>query len=247
MECEFIIFDETLISPIFLTEMAGIDPITRQGQVRWYKKPERNATYIVALDPSLGTGGDFAAIQILELPDMKQVAEWQHNKTPIQQQVKIMAEITKYLVDIVGNNSVYYSVENNTLGEAALVTIAEYGEENISGIFLSEPKKPGASRSYRKGFTTTNKSKLSACAKFKHLVETSKLHVASKALVSELKTFVAAGNTYQAKIGEHDDLVMSMLLAVRMAVFLREFDPSLDEQLKDDSDDLLMPMPFIMI
>jgi hypothetical protein len=28
-------------------------------------------------------------------------------------------------------NSVYYSVENNTLGEAALISIADIGEENI--------------------------------------------------------------------------------------------------------------------
>ena len=248
MECEFIIFDETLINPIFLTEMAGIDPITKQGQVRWYKKPEKGNVYIVSLDPSLGTGGDPSAIQILELPSMKQVGEWQHNKTPVQQQVKILAEITKALVETTGsNNDVYYSVENNTLGEAALVAISEYGEENIKGIFLSEPKRAGMSRTYRKGFTTTNKSKLSACSKLKHLIETRKLHIASKALISELKTFVASGSGYAAKIGETDDLVMSMLLAVRMAVFLREFDPMLDSKLKDESDELIMPMPFIMI
>ena len=37
-------------------------------------------------------------------------------------------------------NNIYYSVENNTLGEAALVPIQDIGEENISGYFLSEPK-----------------------------------------------------------------------------------------------------------
>ena len=248
MECEFIIYDETLINPIHLTEMAGIDPIIKQGQVRWYKKPEKGNLYLVALDPSLGTGGDPSAIQVLELPSMKQVAEWQHNKTPVQQQVKILAEITKSLVDVVGTDTdVYYSVENNTLGEAALVAIEEYGEENIRGIFLSEPKKMGGGSRYRKGFTTTNKTKLSACSKLKHLIETRKLHVASKALVSELKTFVASGSGYAAKVGETDDLVMSMLLAVRMATFLREFDPNLDEKLKDSSDDIIMPMPFILI
>ncbi len=248
MECEFIIFDETLINPIHLAEMAGIDPIEKQGQVRWYKRPEKSCVYLVALDPSLGTGGDPAAIQVLELHSMKQVAEWQHNKTPVQQQVKILAEVVKGISESIGSvNDVYYSVENNTLGEAALVAINEYGEENFKGIFLSEPKRAGVSRTYRKGFTTTNKTKLAACAKLKQLIETKKLHIASKALVSELKTFVAAGNSFAAKLGEHDDLVMSMLLAVRMATFLREYDPMLDSKLKDESDELIMPMPFIMI
>ena len=247
MDCEFIIFDETLINPLNLTEMAGIDPVSKQGQVRWYDKPKKGSIYLVALDPSLGTGGDPAAIQVLELPSMKQVAEWQHNKTPVQQQIKILSGITKYIAEQIGSETdVYYSVENNTLGEAALVVIDEIGEENIKGIFLSEPKRAGAGR-YRKGFNTTNKTKLSACAKFKNLVETRKLHIASKPLISELKTFVASGTSFAAKIGETDDLVMAMLLAVRMAVFLREFDPNLDEHLKDTSDNLVMPMPFIMI
>jgi hypothetical protein len=31
-----------------------------------------------------------------------------------------------------------------------------------------------------------------------------------------------------------------------METFLREFDMNLDEQLKDKSDDLVLPMPFII-
>ena len=248
MECEFIIYDETLISPLFLTEMAGIDPMSKQGQVRWYKKPEKGNVYIVALDPSLGTGGDPSAIQVLELPSMQQVAEWQHNKTPVQQQVRILSEITKALAEIVNTDTdIYYSVENNTLGEAALVAIDEFGEEKIRGVFLSEPKKIGGGTRHRKGFTTTNKSKLTACSKLKNLIETRKLHVASKGLVSELKTFIAKGSGFAAKEGETDDLVMSMILAVRMATFLREYDPNLDEKLKDSSEEIILPMPFIMI
>lgn len=248
MECEFIIYDETLINPLFLTEMAGIDPMSKQGQVRWYKKPEKGNVYIVALDPSLGTGGDPSAIQVLELPSMQQVAEWQHNKTPVQQQVRILSEITKGLAEIVNTDTdIYYSVENNTLGEAALVAIDEFGEEKIRGVFLSEPKKIGGGTRYRKGFTTTNKSKLTACSKLKNLIETRKLHIASKGLVSELKTFIAKGSGFAAKEGETDDLVMSMILAVRMATFLREYDPNLDEKLKDSSEEIILPMPFIMI
>jgi len=246
MECEFIIFDETLINPLHLVEMAGIDPIEKQGQIRWYKKPEKDRTYVVALDPSLGTGSDPAAIQIYELPGLKQVGEWSHNKTIVQRQVVILKEICQYLTDTVGNNSVYYSVENNTLGEAALVAINEIGEENIPGIFLSEPKKAGSGR-HRKGFTTTNKSKLAACAKLKSLIETKRMAIASKALISELKSFVASGTSYAAKIGEHDDLVMSTLLVVRMVQFMQNFDASFDAELRDNADTFIEPMPFIMI
>jgi Terminase large subunit, T4likevirus-type, N-terminal/Terminase RNaseH-like domain len=248
MECEFIIYDETLINPVHLIEMAGIEPIERQGQVRWYKKPRKDCTYVVGLDPSLGTGGDPSAIQIVELPSMMQIGEWQHNKTPVQAQVRILKEITGYLVEACGSNTnVYYSVENNTLGEAALVAISEIGEENIPGYFMSEPRRPGSNNIYRKGFNTSNKTKLAACAKFKQLIETKKLKVASKNLISELKTFIAKGTSYEAKEGDTDDLVMSMLLVVRMLQVLKEFDASLDTSIRDAIDDFIEPMPFIMI
>lgn len=247
MEGEFIIWDETLISPSHLIGMEGREPIEKQGQVRWYKKPEANMTYLVGLDPSLGTGGDPAGIQVFELPSFIQVAEWKHNRTPIQQQIGILIEITKYLSETVPVNSIYYSIENNTLGEAGLVVISEIGEENIKGFFLSEPAKMGGTRRYRKGFNTSNKPKLNACAKLKSLIESRKMTIYSKNLISELKTFVAQNHTYAAKLGETDDLVMSLLLVVRMAQLLQNFDSNLDEQMRDNIDTIIEPMPFIMM
>ena len=246
MDCEFIIWDETLINPGHLVEMAGIEPIERQGQVRWYKKPNPSMTYMIALDPSLGTGGDPAAIQIFELPSFQQVGEWQHNRTMVQRQIGILSEITKYLAETVPVNSIYYSMENNTLGEAALISVSELGEENIKGTFLSEPKQSSSGRRYRKGFNTTNKSKLSACAKLKNLIESKRMTICSKNLISELKTFVANGPSYAAKPGETDDLVMSLLLVVRMAMMLQSFDSQLDNAMRDTMDDVIEPMPFIM-
>ena len=246
MDCEFIIWDETLINPSHLVEMSGVEPMERQGQVRWYKKPDPTMTYVVALDPSLGTGGDPSAIQIFELPTFNQVGEWQHNRTPVQRQVGILSEITRYLTEIVPPNNVYYSVENNTIGEAALISISEIGEENIKGIFISEPKKMGQGRRFRKGFNTTNSSKLSACAKLKNLVESKRLKICSKPLISELKTFVANGASYAAKPGETDDLVMSLILIVRMAMMLQSFDSQLDTTMRDSLEDVIEPMPFFM-
>ena len=246
--CEFIQDAETLIDATKLSKLEGKDPIEKQGQIRWYKRPEKHYTYLVALDPSLGTGGDFSAIQIFEIPGMKQVGEWSHNKTPIQRQIAILSDICQYISDIIGTRTdIYYSVENNTLGEAALVVINEMGEENIPGNFISEPRRAGTGSRYRKGFTTTHKSKLSACAKFKSLLETGRLSIASKLLISELKNFIAGGNSYNAKIGEHDDLVMATMLIVRMAQLLQNYDAKLDAELRDHIDNFAEPLPFIML
>lgn len=247
-ECRFIIFDETLIAPSKLSILDGAQPIEKQGQVRWYSKPIKNHVYGVALDPSLGTGGDPAAIQVWDLSTMTQVAEWQHNTTPIQKQVAIMSEICKYIAEeIDSSNDIYYSVENNTLGEAALNAIADIGEDKIAGIFLSEPNSGGGGRRYRKGFNTNHKNKLAACAKMKLWIETDKMLPKSKSLVSELKNFVATGNTYKAKVGETDDLVMATLLIVRIALLLRNYDSDLSDNLTDTLEDIVEPMPFMIV
>jgi hypothetical protein len=245
-QCEPIVFEETLINAMHLAKMEGKDPIEKQGQVRWYKQPSKGKTYLLGLDPSLGTGGDAAAIQIFELPTFEQIGEWQHNKTPIQQQVRILKSILEYLYEVVcTDNDLYYSVENNTLGEAALVAISEIGEENIHGIFLTEPKKPGTGRGARKGFTTTNKTKLSACAKFKQLIETGKMKINSKNLISELKTFVALGNSFEARPGNTDDLVMASILITRMMQSMQNYDQAIDNHMTE-YEDMILPMPFIM-
>jgi len=245
MGCEFIINDETLIAPAKLLDLQGHEPLYKTGQVRWYQRPRKDRIYVVALDPSLGTGGDPAAIQVFEATSTEQVAEWRHNRTTIPEQVRILSDIVRHLHETVQDpQHIYYSIENNTIGEAALISIAEYGEENIKGYFLSEPGG-GGSRRYRKGFNTTNKPKLAACNKLKILIETGRMKVRSASLVSELKTFVAHGVGYAAKPGETDDLVMSTILAVRMMLLLQTYHAEMDTQMRDHGEQIEPPMPFI--
>ena len=246
-ECEFIINDETLINATTLVDMEGLEPTYKTGQVRWYKQPQPGRLYVVALDPSLGTGGDPAAIQVFEANTTTQIAEWKHNKTPIPTQIRILNDIVKSIYDKTQDGtSIYYSIENNTIGEAALISLAEFGEDNFPGMMLSEPKSAGSGRRFRKGFNTTNKSKISACAKLKNLVETKKMTVHSKSLISEFKTFVAHGTSYAAKIGETDDLVMATVLAVRMMQVLQNYHAELNTQIADFGDEVIEPMPFIL-
>ncbi len=247
-DCEFLVFDETLINSIKLATLEGREPYMKMGQARWYKKINPMSTYLVALDPSLGTGGDPAAIQILEIPSMEQVGEWQHNLTTIQAQVRILRDLCNYINDECSAKgvqaSLYYSVENNNIGEAALVAIDEIGEESIPGLFLSEPIKKGHVRRFRKGFNTTKSSKINACAKLKHLLESDRLKIYSKALISELKTFIAKDVSFEAKVGQHDDLVSALLLAIRMALMLQDWDPAIYEKMREErEDEFIMPMP----
>ena len=127
-----------------------------------------------------------------------------------------------------------------------MISINEYGEENIRGYFLSDNSVTGTTgRRFRKGFNTTNKAKLTACNKFKILVESGRMKLYSRPLISELKTFVAHGGSYAAKPGETDDLVMAGLLATRMLMLLQTYHADLNSYLKDHTDNIIEPFPFI--
>ena len=246
-ECEFIIYDETLISPLQLVEMKGVDPIGKMGEARWYDKPNPNHIYSLTLDPSSGTGGDNAAIQVMNVSTMTQVGEWAHNRSPVEGQMRMLMEMLTYLQNS-GCKSLYWTVENNTIGEAALVVIRDTGEENFPGEFLHDPKKVQGKRG-RKGFHTGHRSKMEACLNFKRLLEQDRIHIKSKALVSELKNFVSRGNSFKAKPGEMDDLVMAMMLNVRMINYISTFEDAVYDVVNsgivdtDDYDDDDAPLP----
>jgi hypothetical protein len=247
--CEFISFEETLISPYVLKNLQGKQPINQRGRVRWYTEIQPNKVYIAGLDPSMGTGGDEAAITVWQLPEMIQVAEWKHNKTDTKEQIRILKDILIDLYKAMKDNSeqrgkpeIYWSVENNALGEAALQIIEATGEDKFPGDFVHEPKKK------RKGFTTTNKNKIEACVKFKHLVETRKMSIMSIPFIEELKSFVRSNRSYSAKTGQCDNIISSALLCMRILHEIQNWDDEIYNTLADiikSDDDVDLPMPII--
>jgi len=248
-ECEFLVFDETLINAIKLSALEPNNPLMNMGQTRWYEKLQKDKTYIIALDPSMGTGGDYAAIQVFELPTYKQVAEWRHNTTAITGQIRILADICNHIANETQNpQGIYWSVENNSIGEAALIVINDFGEENIPGLFVSEPMRKGHVRKFRKGFNTTHSTKISACSRLKTMIENDKMKISSGAMISELKGFVATGSTYKAKVGETDDLISATLLVIRVMSVLRDWDPRVYNTFKsmESEEDYEPPMPIFI-
>jgi hypothetical protein len=249
--CEFLVYDETLVNSLTLTTLEGKEPVLNMGQTRWYKKLDPHATYVVALDPAMGTGGDNAAIEVFELPSYEQVAEWKHNTTAIPQQVRILRDICTYIKEetkSTGSN-IYWSVENNTIGESALLVINDFGEDSIAGLFVSEPIRKGHIRKFRKGFNTTHKTKISACSRLKNMIEKNKLKIHSKPLISELKAYIASGSSYKAKSGQTDDLVSATLLVMRIISVLKDWDPKIYtsfSQADEDTQDKVMPMPIFV-
>jgi hypothetical protein len=254
--CSFVTDDETLINPLTLVRLSGIQPVYYTGTVRWYTEPEANKTYLVALDPSLGTSNDYAGLQVFQLPEMIQVAEWKHNGTAPKGQIRVLMATLIYLESVLKENplqrgepEIFWSVENNSIGEAVLQIIEDTGEERFPGQFITEKKRKGQVRRFRKGMNTTHKNKLSACARLKSLVESDRMKINSSNLIKELKSFVAKENTFSAKPGEHDDLVSALLLIVRMldvAIGWSQNVGDLKEYIDDDELCDSEPMPMVV-
>lgn len=247
--CEFISVDETLISGMKLLEMQGGHPNRKSGQVRWYEPLVDGMTYLIGLDPALGTGGDYAAIQVYSIPDLIQVGEYQSNIETIQRQVHIMRDVLEEIELQCPESDIYYTIENNGLGHAAVEVLMEMTRNTeLPGTLMNEPRKTRKNNRLRKGYTTTHGSKMAACIKLKKWIENNMMQVNSMNLVRELKTFIARGNSFSAKDGETDDLVDATLLVVRMAMEISKYDDGVLQELKDsfDDGDYREPMPFIM-
>lgn len=142
-ELEFISMEETLIDPTFLSTYEAIDPIAKTGQIRWYHPLDREKMYFIAYDPSLGTGRDNSAIVIYEFPTLIQVGEWIHNKSDVPTQISVLKTILdQFEAHGFDEDDVYWSLENNSIGEAPLVLIKhEIGEDEFFGTFMKERKK----------------------------------------------------------------------------------------------------------
>lgn len=235
--CKFVTFEETLINSSILSKIKPIAPILTEAHVRWYSKIDPTKTYVVALDPSMGTGGDNSAIEVYELPSFKQVAEWQHNRTIIEGQMKVLKTILKTIYDQGVKDDLYWSVETNSLGEAALVVIRDQGEESFMGTMLHDPRRDLSATRRRMGFVTTNKTKIEACSRLKSLLESGKMVINSVSLLSELKNFIAKGNSYEARSGSTDDLVSSTLIFLRMAEYISRWDEESQKRLASTLDD----------
>ncbi|AQW88798.1 putative terminase large protein [Erwinia phage pEa_SNUABM_50] len=234
--CEFVTYQETLINSVKLTEIKSRtvrEPIKLTDDVRWFKEIEYGCTYVVGLDPAGGTGGDDAAIQVYELPTLRQVAEWKHNLTIIPDQVKLMhrllSEIAARMEEKGARNiedHLFWSVENNTIGEAAVLAIQHLGIERFPGTLINEPKRTRTGR-VRKGMTTTRSTKKTACFHMQKLMETFRMEVASTELHRQLNDFIKSGmddGLYKAKLGCKDDLVSATLLVVRMIDIVAKFE-----------------------
>lgn len=216
--------------------------------VRFYKSLNRYSKYIVALDPSMGVSGDFAAIQIFEFPSFEQVGEWQSDSVNQNEQIDKIKSICEWMYSELRNlgaikPEIYWTFENNTVGEGIIVALREKVTENLSvenyverGILLTQNDNK------RLGWTTNKRNKTAACTFLKTRIEDGTMKINSRLYVQQLSNYTLKEVKIEASGSNHDDLISASLLVIM--VYMQEsgalgLENGITKEVTDSPDDIL--------
>jgi hypothetical protein len=203
----------TLIAGWKLQQLVHQVPIFEKQGITQYKQPEPNRTYAGLVDVSRGKGIDYSALQIIDVTEMpyNQVFVFRDNMTTPADFAEIINRIGKMY------NTSAILVEVNDIGQqVADILYFDYEYPNIlftesagsQGKRITHSWKQGTDR----GIRTTKTVKSIGCSMMKLLIEQDQLIINDHNTIHELSTFSKKNNSYQAEPGEHDDLVMCLVL-----------------------------------
>ena len=219
-ECEFISNDPLLFDTMVLanltTEIRRIRPYGTISDIVFYAPPKPRGVYVMGMDPATGSGNDYTTIVVFEFPSLEQVAEWRSNTMSSAKAYQVLKKILQ--VYDKASSTVYFSVENNGVGEGILA-LYEADENPINSAELIS--EPGAKRV---GMTTVGKTKIVACITLKELIERRSMVVKSNIIIEEMKQYVRHKHSYAAKSGGTDDLISSVLIVTRLLGEIASFD-----------------------
>lgn len=228
-ETEFLSEDPLLVDTMFLAQLKMDEPAFVKNEFNFFEEIEQKTVYLIGVDPATGTGLDFSSIEVFKFPEMRQVAEFRSNSMSSPMLYKTLQGLINY-IDTRGND-IYWSVENNGVGEGIIALHENDEKPNPNAVFISQ-------RGKRLGFTTTNKTKIKACVDFKDLIESAAMIIKSKLLLAEMKNYVRKGGSYEAKSGSTDDCISACLIITRILNEISEYEEDAHDILYNhDKDD----------
>lgn len=194
---------DTLISAASLMELRVKQPIRilEGGKLLVYKEPSAGHEYIITVDVSKGRGQDYSTFTIIDVTErpFKQVAVYRNN---VISPILFPNIIYKYAM--VYNKS-YVIIESNDQG--GIVCNGLYHDLEYENIHLESTVKSGAI-----GIEMNKKTKRLGCSGIKDLIEERKLEICDEQTIMEISTFVAKGQSFEASEGNHDDLMMNLVM-----------------------------------
>lgn len=194
---------DTLIGAEALMELRAeqSERYIEQGDGLIYQEPIKDHEYIMCVDVGKGRGQDYSTFTLIDISvkPFQQVAVYRNNAiSPLL----FPSIIYKYAVSY---NKAYVVIESNDQG--SMVANGLYHELEYDNVHVESAVKANAI-----GQAMTRRVKRLGCSGLKDLLETNKLKIVDEQTILEISTFVGRGNSYEASEGNHDDLVMNLVM-----------------------------------
>lgn len=193
----------TLIEGQVLLDLRAREPISvlEGGYLKVYEQPIKDHEYIMTVDVAQGRGQDYSTFTVFDVSvrPFKQVACYRNNKiSPILFPNVIYKYANLY-------NEAYVVIENNDQG--MLVCVGLYQDLEYENIHLESAVKANAI-----GIRMDKKVKRIGCSGIKDIIESGKLEIVDEETIMEISTFVSKGTSFEASDGNHDDLMMNLVM-----------------------------------
>lgn len=191
----------TLIAADILLNLKASTPLYTQNNVKVYERPKENHSYLMFVDVAKGRGMDYSTFNVLDVTSrpFKQVAVYRDNTiSPL-----LFPDIIYKYANLY--NEAYVIIESNDQG--SLVCNGLYYDLEYENVFVESMVKANSI-----GVTMNKKVKRIGCSTIKDLIESHKVDIVDADTIIEMSTFVAKGTSYEASDGNHDDLMMNLVL-----------------------------------
>jgi len=194
---------DTLINSETLMGLRALNPsrILENGNLFIYKEPIKDHEYIMTVDVSKGRGQDYSTFNLIDISvrPFEQVAVYRNNTISPILYPNIIYKYAK-----VYNNS-YIVIESNDQG--GVVCNGLYHELEYENMHVTSTVKSSGL-----GIEMNRKVKRLGCSAIKDILENNKITVHDENTILEISTFEAKGQSYEASDGNHDDLMMNLVM-----------------------------------
>ena len=194
---------DTLINAETLLSLKAVPPnrMLEDNCLNIYEDTQKGHDYIMTVDVSKGRGQDYSTFNVIDISTrpFKQVAVYRNNLISPILFPNIIYKYAKVY------NDAYVVIEANDQG--AVVCNGLYYDFEYENMHVSSAIKASGL-----GVEMNRKTKRLGCSAAKDILENKKLLVQDEQTILEISTFVAKGQSYEASDGNHDDLMMNLVL-----------------------------------
>ena len=175
--------------------------LLENNSLKVYDETIKDHDYIMTVDVSKGRGQDYSTFNVIDISvrPFRQVAVYRNNTISPILFPNIIYKYAKIY------NNAYVVIESNDQG--GVVCNGLYHELEYENMHVESTVKANAL-----GVEMTRKTKRLGCSAIKDILENNKLDIMDENTILEISTFEAKGQSYEASDGNHDDLMMNLVM-----------------------------------